>query len=570
MTPGIDKTTLDGISLEKTFGTIIEAMRTETFQFNRGKRTYIPKASGSGMRPITIAPPREKIVQEVMRMILDAIFDSEKGPTFLESSHGFRRGKGTHSALETIRKNWGGTRWFIEGDIKGCFDNIDHHILMKLLRRRIKDERFLNLIWKALRAGYMEGLKGFDQDIGSPQGSIVSPILANIYLHELDLFVEGLRSNLETEKARQPNPVYRRLQRQKGVAEKKGDITTVALLAQKMRDIPSFDAHDPAFARVRYLRYADDWIIGLVGSNALAIQLKEQIKVFLQEELKLTLSEEKTHIRHAGTEQAKFLGTLISIQGGGNAEAKVVTVTRNGSKFRKRVTGWLPKMKMPVDDLIKRLHSKGFCTVEGEPVGKVAWVNLTHEDILLRYSATLRGLANYYGFADNYSAITRIQYILQHSAAKTLATKFRLKSRSIVFRKFGRSLKAKTEVSENEVKETHLWLESDFRRKPNRFLGGDPPKPLNEIWIKRLTRSHLGSSCCICNASNGIQMHHVRHVRKAGHKPKGFHKVMGLINRKQIPVCLECHGKIHKGEYDGLELGQFAYNPAKPKRVMIS
>ncbi len=563
MTPGIDKSTLDGISLEKTIRPIIEKIRSEQFQFSKGRRIYIPKASGSGMRPLTIAPPREKVVQEVIRMILDAIFDSEEGPTFMESSHGFRRGRGTHSALETIRKSWVGTRWIIEGDIKGCFDNIDHHILIDLLRKRIKDERFLNLIWKALKAGYMEDGIGFGQDVGSPQGSIISPILANVYLHELDVFVERLRLKYERGEKRKWNSEYRQLQRRKTIAESNGNRELASELAIRMRSIPSHVMNDPDYIRIRYVRYADDWIVGVIGPTSLATTLKEEIRRFLRDSLNLTLSEEKTHIRHAGTEQAKFLGTLVGIQGGGNAMPKVSTIVRNGRTFRKRVTGWLPTMNMPTADVVKQLHQKGFCTVNGEPLSKTAWINLSHEDILMQYNATLRGVSNYYAFVDNRSQIARIQYILQHSAAKTLANKFRLRSRANTFKKFGKRLTARTEMPDGSVRETQLWLLQNFRREPNRFLRGEQKAPLTEVWNRRLTRSHLGSPCCICGSDSNVEMHHVRHVRKSRGRSVGFQRVMGLINRKQIPTCSECHGKIHRGEYDGLELGQFAFNPAR-------
>lgn len=567
MTPGTDRTTLDGTSIEKTIKPIIDAIKSEQYQFSKGRRIYIPKSSGTGMRPITIAPPREKMVQEVIRMILEAIFDSENGSTFLDCSHGFRRGKGTHTALETIRKGWVGTRWIIEGDIKGCFDSIDHHVLMNLLRRRIKDERFLNLIWKALRAGYMEGATSFDQDVGSPQGSIISPILANIYLHELDVFVEGLKDKYQKGAKRKPNLEYRRLVHQKEVADKNGNRELASELAKRMRRIPSQVMDDPNYIRIRYIRYADDWIIGLTGPAELADKLKVEIGEFLKEHLKLTLSDEKTHIRHACTEEAKFLGTLIGIQGGGNAEPKVQTITRKGQVFRKRVTGWLPTMRLPGTDVVKQLHQKGFCTTDGEPLSKLAWVNLAHEDILMQYSSTLRGISNYYSFVDNRSYLARVQFILQHSAAKTLATKYRLKSRAVAFKKFGKRLAVRTEVSNGKVKETQLWLMEDFKRQPNRFLGGNPQTPLPIIWARRLTRSHLGSTCCICNSDKDVAMHHVRHVRKVSGRPKGFLRIMGLINRKQIPVCPDCHGKIHRGEYDGIELSHFAFNPARPSKT---
>ena len=567
MTPGIDGTTLDGFSIKGVIKPTIESMRTEAYQFSKGRRIYIPKSSGKGYRPITIAPPREKVVQEVMRMILEAIFDSDKGSSFLETSHGFRRGMGTHSALETIRRRWSTTAWIIEGDIKGCFDNIDHHVLVNLLRKRITDERFLNLVWKALRAGYMEGTVGFSAEMGSPQGSIISPILANVYLHELDQFVEGLKTKYERGKNRRWNPEYRRLQRQKGTAEANGQTDLVRELAAQMRAIPSFMTNDPDYVRIRYIRYADDWMIGVSGPKEVAVQLKEEVREFLKEHLKLTLSEEKTHIRHARTESAKFLGTLIRIQGGGSSEAKVTKVTRNGETFLKRTTGWLPSMHAPIRDILTRLQQNGFCTVTGSPRCKLQWVNLTHEDILLRYNATLRGILNYYSFVDNRNSLAVVQYILHRSAAKTLATKYRLRSSANVFKTFGRQLTAKTEVSDKTVKETHFWLTPNRERSHLRFQTGEVQPPLAEVWNKRLTRSHLGSPCCICGSKESVQMHHLRHVRdNAG--TTGFSKVMGLINRKQIPVCLECHGKIHRGEYDGISLKEFAFNPAIKSRYI--
>lgn len=567
MTPGIDGSTLDGTSLEGTIRPIIEAIRSESFQFSKGRRIYIPKASGKGMRPLTIAPPREKMVQEVMRMIIEAIYDSPEGPTFRGSSHGFRHGRGTHTALETIRRDWDSTNWFIEGDIEGCFDNIDHHVLVDLLRRRIEDERFLNLVWKALRAGYMEGTTGFNADLGTPQGSIVSPILANVYLHELDLFVESLRARHEKGDKRKPNPEYRAIQRRRLRLEKKvgrspEESAEIKELAKRQRELPSFVPNDPDYIRIRYVRYADDWLVGVIGPKSLAMSIRDEIKEFLAETLHLTLSEEKTHIRHAKSEDAKFLGTLLRIQAGGLSEAKVASITRtDGTRFRRRSTGWAPSMRMPAHDIVKRLHQKGFCSAQGEPRSMKAWVFHTHDDILMRFSATLRGIANYYSFADNRAAMSRVQNILHLSAAKTLAQKFRLRSMRRTFAKFGRSLTARTEAADGKVRETHLWLMPDFIRRPLEFQRGNPPRPLGEVYAARLTRSHLGACCCVCGSSDRIEMHHVRHVRKAGQRQSGFTKVMGLINRKQIPVCGECHRSIHQGKYDGISLANFAYNP---------
>jgi retron-type reverse transcriptase len=209
------------------------------------------------------------------------------------------------------------------------FDEIEHQTLVTLLAKKIKDQRFLNLIWKLLRAGYLD-LQGQRQNslAGSPQGGIVSPILANVYLHELDEKVEEIRQRLEKGKKKRRNLPYRQLQAQKDRLVKRGQTNTAEFkrLIQQMRAIPSVEVNDPNFIRVKYIRYCDDWLIGVCGPYALAQQIKAEIKTFLAEHLHLTLSEEKTRITHAKTEQAKFLGTLITIGRGG--EQKVTAINK--------------------------------------------------------------------------------------------------------------------------------------------------------------------------------------------------------------------------------------------------
>jgi len=180
MTAGSDGSTLDGFSYQ-AITDLIGSIRDESFQFKPARRTFIPKANGK-MRPLGISSPRDKVVQEVLRLILEAIYDSPRGAYFLDCSHGFRPNRSCHTALREFSSQWTGMTWIIEGDIKSCFDEIDHHTLVGLLRKKIADGRFLNLIWKALRAGYLWGKERRDTLTGSPQGSIISPILANVYL----------------------------------------------------------------------------------------------------------------------------------------------------------------------------------------------------------------------------------------------------------------------------------------------------------------------------------------------------------------------------------------------------
>lgn len=190
MTPGTDGTTIDGFS-RKQISQLIELLKWERYQPKPVRRTYIPKKNGK-MRPLGIPAFADKLVQEVVRQILEAIYE----PIFSDNSHGFRPNRSCHTALYQIKSTCRGTNWVIEGDITGCFDHIDHEILLKILLKKIDDGRFLELIWKFLKAGYLEFNQKYNSLLGTPQGGIISPILANIYLHEFDKFMEGISAEL--------------------------------------------------------------------------------------------------------------------------------------------------------------------------------------------------------------------------------------------------------------------------------------------------------------------------------------------------------------------------------------
>ena len=560
MTAGMDGTTLDEFSIN-TIRNIITKMRNESFSFRGARRVQIPKASG-GTRPLSVAPPTDKVVQEVMRMILEAIFE----PTFSNNSHGFRSGKSCHTALKQIRDTWSGVTWIIEGDIKGCFDNIVHEKLIEQLISRIKDERFINLVRKALKAGYFEKGVFFSGSIGTPQGSIISPILANVFLDQLDRKVESMimEKDIGEEDKKALNPEYRKLVSKraslqktlesKSGAERKEVIAEIKAINQMTLKLPPTRVSDNGFIRVKYVRYADDWVIGVNGPKELAEEIKAEVGKFLSG-AGLELSLEKTHIRHAKTETAKFLGTNIKI---GSANPKVMKVERNGKKFLKRVAGWTPQMTIPTRDLIKKLHAKGFCDPLGNPTTISKWIFLDDIQIVEQVGSVWRGICNYYSFVDRFSDLTRIQYILQHSAAKTLAAKHR-SSRSKVFSKHGANLKIRVKNEANEVvKTSQLPLVRSWKSAPNRFMIGKVDTNFLERSLRLRTRSKLGSPCVICESDDRVAMHHVKSIRKLGEEVKGFKRVMASLNRKQIPVCHDCHVKIHNGRYDGISLSQFA------------
>jgi nicotine oxidoreductase len=561
MTSGTDDETLDGFS-EEEIDRLIEQMRDESYRCKPVRESFIPKANGK-LRRLGIPCPRDKIVQEVVRIILEAVYDSPHGAYFSDCSHGFRRSKSCHSAVREIQKKWSGMIWLIEGDIKSCFDDIDHHKLVNILRKKIKDERFLSLIWKFLKAGYLDLERArHDSLAGTPQGGIASPILSNIYLHELDEFIERLQAELEQGEERRPNLEYKRIEARRYRLAKAGkaDTREFKRLGKQMRSLPSLDTRDPNFVRVRYVRYADDWLIGVIGSHELAEGIKDRVGEFLKDKLALTLSREKTNITNARTEEAEFLG--YRIRKGRGRDTQKVTVSTNGSgrQFKRRSTGMEVVLKAPMDKLIKRLSQKGFCDGKGNPTHKAGWTVLDEDQIVSLYSSINGGIQQYYRPADNFGQLTRVQYILKYSLAKTLATK---KKTSITRVMRGRDISVQVRTEKGQVRNIAFFRNTDWAVKRDAFKDS-PEVDLVTMNVRLRTRSKLGLPCVVCGNPNGVQMHHVRHIRKMdGREPKGFTRVMAALNRKQVPVCKACHGRIHGREYDSLSLKELAYDLRK-------
>jgi hypothetical protein len=436
------------------------------------------------------------------------------------------------------------------------------------LHKKIQDQRFLNLIWKLLNAGYMD-LHGAKKESlsGSPQGGLISPILANVYVQECDECMQEMRRTLEKGERKSRNPAYNRLSRKKGLLLKRGETRTKAFkeVVKQMRTLSSRQTDDPNFIRIAYLRYAEDWIGGVGGSHVLAEDLKEQIRTFLGERLKLTLSKEKTCITHMRTEEASFLGTLLSIGKGG--EAKITQHTNClGYSWKRRSTGWQTVMNGTFTKLVKRLSDRGFCTKEGIPTGKAGWSHLDADQINHLYSSVHRGIQNDYRCADNWGHLRTIQSILTHSLMKTLARKDKL-SRAKVAKRFGKAISVTVRGKDGKEDrvvsfyQTHHW-----NKDRNAFQSGKhSDSDVVQTGITRRTRSNLGKPCCICGETAGqIAMHHVRHIRKLSHtrEPTGFKRILRAMNRKQVPVCKICHGKIPRGEYDTLKLSTMAYIPS--------
>ncbi len=407
MTPGTTDETVDGMSQGK-IAKIIGAIRFERWQWTPVRRVERPKSNGK-TRPLGIPTWSDKLLQEVIRMILEAYYD----PQFSDHSHGFRPKRGCHTALTQIHKNWLGTKWFIEGDIKGCFDHIDHTILINILREKIHDNRFLRLIEGLLKAGYCEEWRYHPSLGGTPQGGVVSPLLSNIYLDRLDRFVtERLLPAYTRGTRRKDHREYIRIKSLSKYYRETGRYEKAEDLRRQAQAYPSQDPSDPGYRRLRYVRYADDFLLGLAGPKAEAEEIREKLATFLQQDLKLTLSAEKTLITHAQTGRARFLGDEIGI---------MASQTKYDSRRQRSLNG---EVGLYIPQGLVENKRQRFLR-NGKAIHRAELTREHEHDIVYHYQWEYRGLVEYYALAQNLSSLSYPHWTMETSLLKTLANKFR-------------------------------------------------------------------------------------------------------------------------------------------------
>lgn len=549
MTPGTDGKTIDEMSLER-IERLIVSLKNESYQPHPARRVYIPKKNGK-KRPLGIPSFEDKLVQEVVRLLLEAIYEGH----FEGTSHGFRPHRSCHTALGMIQKSFAGAKWFIEGDIKGFFDNIDHNVLISILRERISDERFLRLIRKFLNAGYVEDWKYNKTYSGTPQGGIISPMLANIYLDKFDKYIKEYAAKFRKGDRRSINPEYWRLNNKKNWLKKKLQKTSdeqirksylyeIAQLSKQMLSTPHKDAMDADFRRMQYVRYADDFLISVIGSKSECETIKADITQFMREQLKLELSDEKTLITHA-QDKAKFLGYEIFIR-------KSDAVKRNKDGVLKRDFNGAVVLTLNSAVIQKKLTEYNALEVRNIDGKDIWWSKprrymtpMKPEDILAQYNAETRGLYNYYSLAANVSKeCASFAFIMKMSMFKTLGWKLNTSARK-VRQKYQKDKDFVIPYNDAKGKQKYRVFYNEGFKKRNAQFDVDYDKLPQTMYVPypSLVERLKDGRCELCGKEGKVVMHHVRTLTKLKGNNE-WEKLMLKRHRKTLVVCEDCNSMI--------------------------
>ena len=551
ITKGVNENTMDGFSQERV-ERITTALREGEYRFTPVRRVYIPKRTGNKKRPLGVPSGDDKLVQEVSRIILERIYE----PIFSDNSHGFRPGRSCHTALEQIKRRWTGVKWFIEFDIQGFFDNMRHEILMEALQRKIVDKRFIKLIGSMLKAGYLEEWEYHPTYSGAPQGGTASPILSNIYLDALDSFMQEQVEAFTRGKRRRTNPAYQRLTKQKSLIRKQIDqegicpelIQRLKVLDRASKEIPARDPYDSGYKRLKYCRYGDDFVVGVIGSKREAQTIMRKIQDFLAETLKLQIAPEKTGIMSA-REGVEFLSYVIST----HHTAKVVRTKLCGRHTTSRSVVGCITLRVPERKVWTFCQRYGYGDWQSMKATHRPYLkNASDVEIISQYNAELRGLANYYSLASDVKfKLGKLFYLAHYSLFKTLAGKHKTQKAQIL-----KKLKQGNEyIYEYEVCGEKRRLRVFKLKHLNRTLTDWEvdvipntaylTSPRSEL-VKRLNYGQCEYCRCI---DQPLESHHVRKLKDLSKKPHlhTWERVMIARNRKTLVLCETCHDLLHAG-----------------------
>ena len=546
MTKGINDDTADGMTLNK-IKAISEALKAGTFRWTPVRRTYIAKKNGK-QRPLGLPSFTDKLVQEVIRSLLEAYYE----PQFSEASHGFRPQRGCHTALSQIQHTWTGCKWLIEGDIRSCFDRLDHSVMLSILAQNITDQRFLQLIKRLLQAGYLEEWHYHATYSGSPQGGVCSPILANIYLNQLDQYIEQELLPRFTQGAeRHPNREYARLRQRAVRLKMKGEMAQAERLMKKIRELPAGDPNDPTYRRLHYVRYADDTLIGLIGTKKEAKEIKERLRTYLHETLKLELSEEKTLITHTATQAARFLGYDIV---GGYQNDRLFAEKNQPKRIKRRRLNGTMRLRVPAEVLEKKRREYQH---RGKPLRRMTLAPKSDSTILNTYQDEYRGLYQYYQYAEKVSWLNRLHWDMEQSVVHTLAAKYQTRCTTILKR-----LKTSMETPHGVRTCLQVTIRQEGKKPRVATFGGIPLKRNKQAVLvdqvptpiryeqKEVIRRLMRGTCELCEMKEeACVVHQVKKLvdlERMGKKRPLWAQVMLKRRRKTLIVCQSCHSVIHR------------------------
>lgn len=545
MTVGVDGKTIDGMSL-KRIRDLIEDLKASRYKPHPVHRTYIPKANGA-KRPLGIPCFQDKLLMTVIKFLLEAIYE----PTFSDLSHGFRPQRSCHTALEQVQTKMVGTRWWVEGDIKGFFDHVNHETVLKILGKRITDRRFLHLIGQLLQAGYVEDWKYHQTYSGVPQGGNLSPILSNIYLNELDQAITEriamFNRGKERNRSREYKHIKDRVYKAKRTARRTGDWNRYKTLRREMLKTPSVDHFDPGYRRLFYVRYADDFLVGVIGSKAEAAELKAWLETYLRDELQLELSAEKTLITHA-TGRVRFLGYDVTRWMGKRIyrfQAKSGPVTRRTGNYQLLLL-------MPRDKTIAFAKKYGD-TVNWRGTHRNELVPLSELEILMTFNAEVRGFLGYYILANNFThEADKVLWLTKSSFFRTVAAK-RHSSLNAVTKSLKRGpgrYTVRLEEPGKPMKEYELVSSTrHFQRRTVRYQQPDQiPETVMYRSRTELGKRLLAGKCEWCETQEGtMEVHHVRKLADLQGKTL-WERRMIERRRKTLILCSNCHDLLHAGK----------------------